>query len=300
MPCRGVVLLLAASCLGGTPLLWAQQQPGALLLDTAVLQAPRLNEASGIVASRRHPGIYWVHNDSGDRPFLYTTDSTGADLGRLFVNGATATDWEDLAIGPCTKSEGTCLYIGDIGDNGARRHSISVYVVPEPDPPTSPADTARTVQPEDTIELRYPDGPHDAEAIAVIGRWLYLVTKDRLGPAVMFRAPTMASGLRVLAPVAVLPLTTSVLRGRLVTGATVSENGRLLVLRTYVSLHPFLMTDGIPVALTDRDGLTIPVVETQGEGIAFDAHGLLVLVGERGERQHAIVARVRLDGTTRE
>ena len=291
-----IAVPLGLTFLAAAPSLRAQRPPALQLVDTAVLQARRLGEASGIVASRRHPGLYWTHNDSGDRPILYVTDSTGADLGRLHVRGAVNNDWEDLAIGPCTRSDGTCLYIGDIGDNDARRPFITVYVVPEPDPPAARDDTARTAEPEDTLELRYPDHPHDAEALAVVGGWLYLVTKDRLGPPVMFRSPTHVSGPRVLVPVGILPIATSVLRGRLVTGATVSDNGRLLVLRTYVSVHPFLMANGIPEPLSGRDGLTIPVVETQGEGIAFDDHGLLVLIGERGERNHAIVARLRLDG----
>ena len=294
MPLRRFAAPLLAA-LAFAPALGAQQ-PNLQLVDTAVVRARRLGEASGIVASRRHPGLYWTHNDSGDRPFLYVTDSTGADLGRLYVQGASANDWEDLSIGPCTQSAGTCLYIGDIGDNDARRPFVSVYVVPEPDPPDAIDDTARVVQPEDTLVLRYPDHPHDAEALAVIGGWLYIVTKDRFGPAVMFRSPTHVSGPRVLAPVATLPIATSALRGRLVTGAAVSENGRLLLLRTYVSIHPFLMTDGLPESLAPRDGLTIPVVETQGEGIAIDDHGLVVLIGERGARGHAIIARLRLDG----
>jgi hypothetical protein len=293
--CRVAVLLALAA--GASSLEAQESQPRLQLVDTATVQAPRLGEASGIVASRRHPGLYWTHNDSGDRPILYVTDSTGADLGRVSVDGAAAEDWEDISIGPCTQSPGSCLFIGDIGDNDGRRPSVSVYVVPEPEPPASSDDTARVVTPEDTLVLRYPDHPHDAEAIAVIGGWIYLVTKDRFGPAVMYRSPTHVSGPRVLAPVATLPITTSALRGRLVTGAAVSDNGRLLLLRTYVSIHPFLMAEGLPIALSGREGLTIPIVETQGEGIAVDLHGLVVLIGERGGRNHAIVARVRIDGT---
>ena len=46
--------------------------------------------------------------------------------GRVAVTGATVSDWEDLALGSCGGA--SCLYIGDIGDNGARRKSITVFL----------------------------------------------------------------------------------------------------------------------------------------------------------------------------
>ena len=284
------------ACVAATPVRAQGTGPAVVLIDTAVLTSPLLDESSGIVASRRRPGLYWTHNDSGDGPTLYVTDSTGAGLGRVVVDGAQNLDWEDLAIGPCTRSAGTCLYIGDVGDNNASRRSVSIYVVPEPDPPADARAAPTRVAVEDTIILRYPDHPHDAEALAVIGGWLYLVTKDRAGPPLMFRSPARVTGPRVLSLVGALPINTGILRGRLVTGAASSGDGRLLVLRTYVSLHLFLMNDGTPTPLTGRDGISIPVVETQGEGVCIDSRGLLVLIGERGRLHHAIIARLRLTG----
>ena len=70
------------------------------------------------------------------------------------VNVPAAVDWEDIAI------DGKTIYIGDIGDNAAVRPSIVVYRV------TEPALTAKSVN-ATTFTLRYPDGPHDAEALMV-------------------------------------------------------------------------------------------------------------------------------------
>ena len=36
-----------------------------------------LDELSGIAASRRHPGIWWAHNDSNNVGTLYAIDETG-------------------------------------------------------------------------------------------------------------------------------------------------------------------------------------------------------------------------------
>jgi hypothetical protein len=272
------------------------QHVAVTLADTAELAAPRLGEASGIIPSSRRPGTFWTHNDSGDGPFLYAVDSAGTNLGRLVIRGATTVDWEAISSGPCTVSTGTCLFIGDIGDNNARRPMITIYVVPEPDPPSGPADTSQVAVVEDTIVLRYPDRAHDAEAMAVVGGWLYIVTKDRTGPPLLFRSPARIGGPRVLALMQQLPISTGLLRGRLVTDIAVSSDARFLVARTYVSVHFFALHDGSVEPLNDRDGLVIPVVETQGEGMCFDAAGRLILIGERGRSRHAILARLLVSG----
>jgi hypothetical protein len=274
----------------------AQAPIRVTLIDTAVLAAPRLEESSGIAPSRR-AGVYWTHNDSGDGPYLYATDSAGRDLGAVRVEGARNIDWEDLARAPCATRPGTCLYIGDIGDNDARRPSIVVYVVPEPDPPAGPADTERRVAAIDSIRLRYPDHPHDAEALVVTndGR-LLIITKDLSESARLFSAPLAGHGRDpvMLTPVCTLALAINLVRGRLVTGAALSPDGRWLVVRTYVSLHVFELEACRPL-LPER-GMGIPVVETQGEGVTFDAPDRLVLTGERGGRGHAILSRYRIEG----
>ncbi|HEX9611134.1 MAG TPA: hypothetical protein VF978_04545, partial [Gemmatimonadales bacterium] len=110
---------------------------------TGEFKNPRLTESSGVAVSRTHTGVLWTHNDSGDGPYLYATDLRGGDRGFLRVSGAEAIDWEDMALGPCPL-RGTCLYLADTGDNLEVRPSVTVYAVPEPEPPTGPGDTLRT------------------------------------------------------------------------------------------------------------------------------------------------------------
>jgi len=274
------------------------QQPSVTLVDTAVLAAPRLTESSGVVASRR-PGVYWTLNDSGDGPVLYATDSAGRDLGRVTVSDATNVDWEDLSAGPCPRSPARCLYVGDIGDNSARRRAITVYAVPEPAPPLHARDTLRTATAEAVLEYVYPDRPHDAEALAVLpGGRFFLVTKDLFGSARLYEGSVRSAGrLDTLRFLGTLPIPTRALSGRLVTGAAATPDGRLLVVRTYVSLHFFdLAEGGAPVPIGPADGILIPVVETQGEAVAFAEPGLLVLTSEAGARRHAILSRLRVEG----
>lgn len=299
---RTATLFAALAALAGSAP--AQQPVRVTLIDTAVLAAPRLTESSGVVASRRAPGLYWTHNDSGDEAVLYATDSTGSDLGFVRVAGARNLDWEDLAYGPCVRAPEGCLYAADIGDNHRRRARIVLYRLEEPAPPRGPGDTLRTAPLLDSIVLRYPDRAHDAEALAVTpDGTLLLVAKDLVGPAVLFRAPAPGDGPQgpiTLQRAGELSLTTDLARGRVVTGAALSPDGRNLVLRTYVSLHFFrLGADSLPAPLTPPNGITIPIVESQGEGVAFDGPDRLVLTSERGPGDHAILTRLRILGLDR-
>jgi hypothetical protein len=297
---------MRAKLLFATGLLLAATQAGSPrpirleLLDTAVIASPRLTESSGVVTSRRRAGVYWTHNDSGDGPRLYATDSLGTDLGSLQVEPAGAVDWEDIAAGSCVVAPGWCLYAGDIGDNNRRRPFIVVYRLREPAPPEGPSDTLRTAPLLDSIVLRYPDHPHDAEALAVTREGeLLIITKDREPGPILYRGPLDRARV-VLERVAILPLSTDPLRGRLVTGADISPDGRILVLRTYSTLHFFeLGAAASPAMLTPPEGLPIPVVESQGEAVAFDRPSRLVLTSERGIHDHAILTRLTVRGLER-
>ncbi len=281
----------------------AQAAPRVELLDTAVLRAPRLVESSGIAPSTRVPGVFWTHNDSGDEPRLYATDSAGSDLGSVLVAGATNVDWEDLGSGPCPGHPGRCLYPADIGDNRHARRRIVVYRLAEPAPPTGRPDTLRRVPLESATALTYPGRPHDAEAIAVEpSGGILVITKELRRPPLVFRVPERREPQRTgevdtLKLVGSLDIVPSIARLRMVTGAAVSPDGRILVVRTYSSLHFFrLRGDSLPAPITPATGLTIPVVEPQGEGVAFAGPDLLVLTTERRDADHAILSRLRIVG----
>ncbi len=83
-----------------------------------------MGESSGLVVSKKNPNTIWVNNDSGDTARLFAISTTGALRGIYALDGATAFDWEDIAMGPGPKKNVPYLYVGDTGDNaaGARRH----------------------------------------------------------------------------------------------------------------------------------------------------------------------------------
>ena len=98
-----------AVALDGAPLTAA---PFGGPVPMGVVQYDPLREASGLVASRSHPGVLWAHNDSGDDPRLYALTTSGRHLGVFTLDGAEARDWEDLAIGPGPEPGVDYLYAG--------------------------------------------------------------------------------------------------------------------------------------------------------------------------------------------
>ena len=85
-------------------------------------------EASGIVKSRRYPGIFWVHNDSGNPPLLFAIRGDGRIV-RQFRLAIPNIDWEDIAI-----DDQGHLYLGDIGNNTRALPVRAIYRIDEPDP----------------------------------------------------------------------------------------------------------------------------------------------------------------------
>ncbi len=140
----------------------------------AEMKAEAVNEASGLAYSRTRPGVWFTHNDAGGAAEIYAFQLDGTFLETHTVTGADFRDWEDMSAGPCPGGGGDCLYIGDIGDNGRTRDSITVYVVEEP----AAGAEAPVIA---TFPAFYPEGvAEDSEALFVHPRTgaIYLATKD--------------------------------------------------------------------------------------------------------------------------
>jgi hypothetical protein len=145
------------------------------------LQNADIDEASGLAASRRNADVFWVINDDGPA-ILYAIDSTGATRGMIRVTKADNRDWEDLAS--FTWQDTSYLLIADIGDNEAKRKEVTLYVIEEPALDDGKVEIAWQ------FDFRYPDGPRDAEAIAVdIANERILVMSKRDIPAVLYELP---------------------------------------------------------------------------------------------------------------
>jgi hypothetical protein len=170
---------------------------------SGALEDPFIVEQSGLARSASSPDVYWTHNDSGNLPQLFAIDSTGASRGRWNVTNASNGDWEAIAVGAC--DAGSCVYLADVGDNNARRKSVSVWRVREPTLPSAEnvmsGDAPKlSTESAQRIRIRYPDEAHDVEAMWVSpDTSVWLLTKrplrdaaGQLRRALLFRVPVSA------------------------------------------------------------------------------------------------------------
>jgi len=251
-----------------------------------------LIEASGVVESRRTPGVLWSHNDAGDDPRLFALSSAGRHLGTWTLDDAPRGDWEDIAA----SSEGGegVLYVGDIGDNSHDNETVTVYRLVEPETP-DPIDGEAVDETVDAavLTLTYPDGvSYDAEALMVDATTgdLYIVTKDYAGVAEVFRKPAPhADGDDVtLEHVQSLNFSEAPLFGGATTGASISPAGDQIVIRTYRSTA-FLWARTEAITVGEALGAEPCEVrlepEEQGESVGFSADGSGLFTISEGEYQ---------------
>ena len=176
---------------------FAQDDEGPFKRVAEVEHTP-IAEISGIVKSETYPGVWWVHNDSGNEPALFAVDADGDPIvpdwlkdsyqvgaekspkptwPGIEVLGASNVDWEDIAL-----HDGK-LYVCEMGNNGNARRDLGVYVINEPNPRA--VNRARILK---FIPIRYPDQEvfparkwhFDCEGLFVDGGRLYFITKHRV------------------------------------------------------------------------------------------------------------------------
>jgi hypothetical protein len=213
------------------------------------VDAPGATELSGLALSPS--GSLWTMNDSGGAPAVLELARDARLLRTVTLEGAQNVDWEDIA------SRGRTLYVGDIGDNATARAEVVVYRFTEP--------TGTSVVPSQIV-LRYPDGPHDAEALLVDPRsgLLVIVTKDFGGVAGVYTA--RRSGVLHKAGTVSLGVGEAVTAGDAVEG--------FVVLRTYD--RAFVFRGASVVSALRRSpcvaGANL-IREGQGEALALERSG---------------------------
>lgn len=268
--------------------------PGAVVTLPAPTDA-RLAEISGLVASRRDPGVLYVHNDSGeDAARFYALREDGSTLAEIVIDGLPRPrDWEDVAIETTTDGR-EVLTFGDVGDNAARdgsgtpRANVSVVRVVPPVLPSAPGAAPLHVAPLSVTTLVYADGPHDCEAILVEPETgdLYLITKENSGAAGLHRAsaPLLDGETRTLEHVTdILPA------DALVTAA--DADARFVVVRNYGRAWVYERAGRSIAETLAGAGTRLPgVSEPQGEAIALahDGSGVLFASEGVGEPMHFV------------
>jgi hypothetical protein len=258
------------------------------------LRDAELDEISGIVESRSAPGVFFVHNDSGDSPRFFAIDRSGAELAELVLEGVPKLlDAEDIAIGP-GPGGASYVYLGDTGNNfasmglGIPRRKAVLYRVPEPAVSRSSHHARSKLGGVFPIVLTFPDGAKDVEAFFVDPRngELVMISKQRNGPSqiLTLSAAQLAAGGGELVLAGELRFGSGALPGSTMpTAADISRDGSAILLRTYSSVLLFQRRADEPAASALlRPPRSVPhLEESQGEAVGFcEADSAFVTVSE--------------------
>ncbi len=135
----------------------------------------KITEASGLLHSKKYPDIFWMHNDSGDKPRLYAVNKNTLEcVATVKIKKAKHRDWEDISY-----INGD-IVIGDFGNNKSKRKNLKLYIIDEPNPYQTD-----TIKVKKTVHFTYSDQHgsdvknYDCEAIFSFNNRLYLLSKHR-------------------------------------------------------------------------------------------------------------------------
>lgn len=267
------------------------------------LDSGLLPEASGLAVSAQFSNRLYHVNDRGNKPAIIVTDEQGQTIEQVGIKGFTPEDSEELALGPC--GQATCLFIGDIGDNDRSRSSVTVAWLREVQ------NWGSSAQIQGRIQLQYPEGPQNAEAMVVHPETgdLFIFTKGMEtkgrksgGPSVVYKATGQmlkAQKDAILQKVgqidvtAILPDQKS--KDQLVTAASVHTDGQSLMLLTYRNAIQFAW-DFKSKLNVSQEGKDYQVLELDGlkkqEAVSFIPETRSFLVTTESKKKDGLILRL--------
>ena len=247
-----------------------------------------LKEVSGI---EYIPGSnsLWAIEDSGNKNKLYKLGPDGSIMQTIVVNGATNTDWEELAA----DDEGN-LYIGDFGNNDNDRKDLAIYKL-----------IKDKTSVEYKVSFNYPEQTEfppkksrkifDCEAFIVHNGSFYLFTKNRSsgfdGTLNIYKLPNKEGNYK--AQLAGSLTTCSTYRRCAVTAADISADGTKVVLLSGDKI--WTITE---FGNDNFDGGKMKMFElghfSQKEGICFKDDDALLITDEREKKEGGSLYEVKL------
>lgn len=240
---------------------------------------PRLTEISGMAPSALHPGVMWVHNDSGDEAKMYALQLNDCSVvGELTLLGVSARDFEGLAAGVDPKGR-PVLWVGDIGDNRDSWNYVSIYRIREP---KKLGNTSGQVK---RYRFTYDDRPHNAETILADPRsqQVWIVTKQLASGSIYALPKNMKkSGVNIAKKIGSA--------SGLITDGAMKPDGTGFVLRDYFDAQFF---GGLPAGELVEE-IELPA-QPQGEAIAWLPGENAVVIASEGDNR---LLRVPVDPAT--
>jgi hypothetical protein len=287
------------------------------LTQIAVVSNSGIGEMSGLVKSQRFPGVYWVHNDSGDSPRIFAIDRQGnviiteylrnrfygeeEEPGKelwpgLSIHLAANGDWEDIAL------DGDYLYIADLGNNANARRDMGVYVLYEPNPRA--VHQSRILK---FLPIRYPEQENypanewhfDSESMFVANGKLFFLTKHRQAGKPMewqsgvnlYRLETSYTDR-----VNLLKKIDSNPRITLATGADISPDGKHLAILSYTGLWVFDRPRFGDKWVSGRPRMMVlnPAITRQVEAVCWDDEETILISNEQRDIFEVKLANIPL------
>jgi hypothetical protein len=251
----------------------------------------QLEEASGLVASVRNPGLLWVLNDSGNPPEVFLIDQHARTKLTCKVENVNNRDWEDIAIGAGPKQGKPYLYVADIGDNFARYDSKFIYRFEEP---LLDSSKQVSITQYDTFILQLPDGRRDAETLLIdpLTNDLYIISKRETSVGLYHAPYPFSNDTIALKKIRELPFT------KIVSGS-ISTDGQQLLLKDYEKVYYWkrLPNETLTKVFT-RKPIELPYErEYRGEAIAWsrDGHHFFTLSEGKGSEPANLIRYNRSD-----
>jgi hypothetical protein len=260
--------------------------PAIELKGAGKLNLKLVPECSALWASPTNPGLFWTLSDSGAKPVIIPlqADGTMVPVGKSFwgavtLKGATNVDWEAI-----TGDAAGNMIVGDVGNNVSRRKELAFYLFKQPKPGAAEVGDVRKVTFAWPDQSAFPDPElsYDCEAIFLLRRKLYLLTKHRRDTLTdLWRADIPATGDR-----ATLTKLARFDVGGMVTDACVSPDQKRLAILTYRNVWVF----DVPTIGEDffhapalHAPISPPILSFQVEGCSWVDNGHLLLGSEQGD-----------------
>jgi hypothetical protein len=243
-----------------------------------IINENTLDEISGMAASVKNPGCFWVHNDSGDEARIFLINTQGRIVCTVKLDTdyeyTDNRDWEDIAVGPGPVDGETYIYIGEIGDLDKRFSEKYIFRVIEPEVDMDQMNSKLTIGKASisTITFDYADGPRDAEILLIdpLTKSLFIVTKREERVQIYELSYPQDYEEKVI-----LTKSSVTLPFRLANGGDISADGKEILIKNLTTVYYWKRKEGETIQETlSRPGEILPYIkEPQGESIAWFRDG---------------------------
>lgn len=241
--------------------------------DLGIVDAKLVNEASGIVASRKNNQVLWVHNDEGTDTRIFAINTKAEIVAIYYLNIKDGRDFEDITIGKGTSTDDWYLYLGDIGDNDKKHEKKFIYRFKEPNVSSEQKLKVDTIFSIDKITFKLPD-IYDSEAMMFdpITKDLLIISKREKNELV-FKLPYPHSTSKTInaEEIAEVPFGYEGFNGSGVTGCDISEDGTEILIKTYSKVYYYFRDNTKPIEKSfDKKPAEVNYqFEPQGEAICW-------------------------------